>query len=184
MIHRRVNLSAGNARSFLHQISTSKENNQVATSSLPDRYLLSAFAAAAAIALFAGCSGSSSPVTPMGATQQNSGLTTHSPLGPAVKNHCPAHAGARVTPCTITFDASNTGPDTVSVRTQEDKKGTLTESDNCGGASGIATVTQGSGDDWTVTAGPTTGTCTATFDYNSKRGKLLGYANLSITNNL
>ena len=61
------------------------------------------------------------------------------------------------TPCTITFDASNTGPDTVPVRTHEDKKGTLTESDNCGGASGVATVTRGSGDDWTVTAGPTHG---------------------------
>jgi hypothetical protein len=156
----------------------------VATSSFSARYLLSAFAAAAALALIAGCSGSSSPITPMGATQQNSALTSRSPLGPAVKNHCPAHAGVRVTPCTITFDASNTGPDTVLVRTPETKKGTLTESDNCGGASGIATVTQGSGDDWTVTAGSTTGTCTATFDYNNKRGKLRGYATLSITNNL
>jgi hypothetical protein len=155
----------------------------VAISSLPTRYLLSAFAAVAAAAMFAGCSGSPSQVTPIGATQQNPALM-HSPLVPAVKGHCPAHGGVRVTPCTVTFSASNTGPDTVTVRTPEDKKGTLAESDNCGGASGIATVAQGSGDDWTVAAGSTIGSCTATFDYTSKRGKLLGHADLSITNNL
>jgi hypothetical protein len=121
-------------------------------------------------------------MTPMGTTQ-NPAAIMHSPLGPAVRNHCPAHAGVRVTPCTVTFDASNPGPDNVTVRTQEDKKGTISESDNCGGASGIATVT-GSGDDWTVAAGSTTGSCTATFDFTSKRGKVLGFANLSITNNI
>ena len=139
------------------------------------RYLLSSFIAAAAVTLVAGCSGSSSsPLTPMGSIPQS----------PAVKNHCPAHAGVRVTPCMVTFNASSTGPDTVTVRTQVDKKGTLSESDNCGGDSGIATVTQGTGRQWTVTAGATSGSCTATFDYTSKRGKVLGYAGLSITNDL
>lgn len=72
---------------------------------------------------------------------------------------------------------------TVTVRTPKDKKGTLSESDNCGGASGIATVTQGSGDQWTVTAGATTGSCTATFDF-TKKNKVHGWANLAITNSI
>jgi hypothetical protein len=42
----------------------------------------------------------------------------------------------------------------------------------------------GSGDDWTAAAGSTTGSCTATFDFTSKRGKLLGYAELAITNSI
>ena len=84
----------------------------------------------------------------------------------------------------MTFNASNPGPDTVTVRTPIDKKGKLQESDNCGGASGIATLAPGTGKQWTVTAGPTTGSCTASFIYLSKRGKTLGYADLSITNNI
>ncbi len=139
------------------------------------RYLLGSFAAAAAIGLIAGCSGSSSPMTPLASAMQQS---------PAVKDHCTAHGGVRVDPCTVTFNASNPGPDTVTVRTPRDKKGTLQESDNCGGASGIATLAPGTGKQWTVTAGPTTGSCTATFSYVSKRGKTLGYADLDITNNI
>ncbi|MBV9718834.1 MAG: hypothetical protein JOZ77_05920 [Candidatus Eremiobacteraeota bacterium] len=85
----------------------------------------------------------------------------------------------------MTFTASNPGPDTVTVSTPHKKKGTLTESDNCGGPSGIATVTQGSGNTWIVTAGTTAGSCTATFDYTSgKHGKVIGSAQLSITNQL
>jgi hypothetical protein len=60
----------------------------------------------------------------------------------------------------------------------------LSEDDNCGGASGIATVTQGSDDDWTVTAGATQGSCTATFAYKNKQGKQIGYADLGITNSI
>jgi hypothetical protein len=103
---------------------------------------------------------------------------------PDVKGGCTAHGGVRVTPCTVDFTASSAGPDTVTVRTPENKKGTLGEYDNCGGASGIATVAQGSGDDWTVTAGTTTGSCTATFDYTNKHGKVIGHADLSITNSI
>jgi hypothetical protein len=67
----------------------------------------------------------------------------------------------------------------------KNKKGTLSEKDDCGGPSGIATVTQGSGNAWVVTAGPTTGSCTAEFDYLSfKHGKRIGWAQLSITNSL
>lgn len=141
---------------------------------LPARYLLGAFAAVAAAAIIAGCSSSPSQVTPASSALGN----------PTVKNRCSAHGGVRVDPCSVTFDASNPGPDMVTVRTPEDKKGALTESDNCGGASGIATVTQGSGDQWTVTPGATTGSCTATFNYTSKHGKVVGHANLAITNNL
>ena len=138
------------------------------------RYLLGAVTAVAAAALIAGCSGSSS-VPP------TSGVSN----SPMVKGHCAAHGGVRVTPCSVTFTPSNTGPFTVITREPEDKKGTFTESDNCGGASGIATVTAGTGDSWTVTAGATTGSCTATFDYNAgKHGKLLGWGNLSITNSI
>ncbi len=107
-------------------------------------------------------------------------------VNPADKTRCRHHGDVRidVDPCSITFDASNPGPDTVTVSVPKDKKGTISESDDCGGASGIATVTQGSGDDWTVTAGSTTGSCTATFHYATKRGKVMGSAGLSITNTI
>ena len=138
--------------------------------------------AIAAAAIIAGCSGSQ--MNPS-AGQPGSAMQAHSPVGlPAVKNHCDAHGGVRVTPCTVTFDASNTGPDTVVTRTPKTKKGTLSESDDCGGASGIATVTQGSGNDWIVTAGLVAGTCTAEFDFTNHHGKVVGHADLSITNNL
>ncbi|HEV3092042.1 MAG TPA: hypothetical protein VGX91_11450 [Candidatus Cybelea sp.] len=105
---------------------------------------------------------------------------------PDVKGGCKAHGGVRVTPCSVDFTASSTGPDTVVVRTPKNKKGTLSEQDNCGGASGIATVTQGSGDDWTVTAGASTGSCLATFSFtnNGKHVKTIGWADLNITNSI
>ena len=147
------------------------------------RILSFGLAAAVAAAMLAGCGGSQAlgPAPAQGISSQIS----HSPvLTPDVKGHCPAHGGVRVTPCSVDFTASSTGPDTVTVRTPKDKKGTLSEYDNCGGASGIATVTQGSGDDWTVSAGATTGSCTAVFDYKNKHGKVIGYADLSITNSI
>lgn len=146
------------------------------------RTLVGAMSAIAAAAIIAGCSGSQ--VNPT-AGQPGTAMQAHSPVGlPAVKNHCDAHGGVRVTPCTVTFDASNYGPDTVVVRTPKAKKGTLSEQDDCGGSSGIATVAQGSGHDWTVSAGLTAGTCTAEFDFMNHHGKQVGYATLSITNNL
>jgi hypothetical protein len=147
------------------------------------RTIVGAMSAIAAAAMIAGCAGSQ--VNPS-AGQPRTAMQAHSPIGlPAVKNHCDAHGGVRVTPCTVTFDASDLGPDTVVIRTPKTKKGTLTESDDCGGASGVATVAQGSGKDWTVTAGATAGTCSAEFDFlNFKHNKKVGYAILSITNNL
>ena len=148
------------------------------------RYFLSIFAVVAAAAVLAGCGGSQ--LSPQGLSPANSAVTLHSPVVlPQVKDHCPAHGGVRVTPCTVDLTASSSGPDTVVVRQPKDKKGMLSESDNCGGASGIATVTQGSGNTWIVTAGATTGSCTAEFDYLSfKHGKKLGWAQLSITNSV
>jgi hypothetical protein len=154
-----------------------RSKRDVATLSV--RYLLGALAAAAVLA---GC-GSQAQVSPSGAMAPS---VARGPLAPAVKGGCTAHGGARVNPCTVTFTASSPGPDTVTTRRPHDKKGTLTESDNCGGASGIATVTQvtTSTNQWTVAAGSTTGSCTATFDYANKHGKVVGWADLSITNSI
>jgi hypothetical protein len=160
-----------------------QENSRVIKSKFSPRNLSLGLAAALTVAMLAGCGGSQAlgPAPAQGVSSQIS----HSPiLSPDVKGGCKAHGGVRVTPCTVDFTASSAGPDTVTVRTPKDKKGTLGEQDNCGGASGIATVTQGSGDDWTVTAGATTGSCTAVFSYTNKHGKVIGYADLSITNSI
>ncbi len=138
-------------------------------------------AAGAAAALLAGCGGSQlSPQGPASGAAQ----AAHSPIAmPMVKNHCPAHGGVRVGPCRINLTASSPGPDNVFVRTPKSKKATTTELDTCSNP-GIATVTQGSGHTWIVTAGTVTGSCTAEFDYLSKHGKKLGWAVLSITNSI
>jgi hypothetical protein len=138
---------------------------------------------AVAAGLLAGCSGGSqgtNPVAPAG----NPALVGHASPIADVKGGCTAHGGVRVTPCSVTFTSSNVGPFSVTVRTPKNKKGALTELDSCGGASGIATVTQGSGDDWNVTAGAETGSCTATFTYANKHGKTTGSAELDITNSI
>ena len=143
------------------------------------RFLFGALAAAIAAALVAGCSGSQGSLTPVAGGQ--------SVVQPQVKNHCPAHGGVRANPCSVDFTASSYQPVTVTIRLPKDKKGTLSESDNCGGASGIASVTVNPSDaqQYVVAAGAVTGYCTATFDYNSfKHGKLLGYANVNITNSI
>jgi len=143
------------------------------------RALFGFFAVAIAAALVAGCSGSQAGLTPTAGGQ--------SVIPPQVKNHCPAHGGVRANPCAVDFTYSSPGPVTVTIRVPKDKKGTLTESDNCGGASGIASVTVNPSDpnQYVVAAGATTGYCTATFNYNGgKHGKLLGYANVDITNSI
>lgn len=148
----------------------------IRTSSMPARFI-AALGAVAVGALLAGCAGSQMSPTPVAGVSSS----IHSPgVIPAKKNGCQYHGNVRVTPCTITFNSNNQGPDTVVVR---EKKGTLSETDDCGGASGIATVTQGSGDTWMVTAGASTGSCTATFTL-TKKGKTKGWADLSITNTL
>jgi hypothetical protein len=138
---------------------------------------------AAAAGLLAGCAGGSQGVNPAAGTG-NPALVSHSSPIANVKGGCTAHGGVRVTPCSVTFTASNVGPVSVTVRVPKNKKGTLSELDTCGGASGIATVTLGSGDDWNVTAGAETGSCTATFTYANKHGKTTGSAELDITNSI
>jgi len=96
---------------------------------------------------------------------------------------CLNNGGVRVAPCRILFNAGNPGPDTVYVRTPHGSKGSVLESDTCGGASGIATITQGSGNSWIVTAGPTTGRCKARFNYFNNNQKA-GWATLRINNTL
>lgn len=148
------------------------------------RYFFSILTVIVAAALVSGCSGSQ--LNPQGPTQATTAQALHSPISlPMVKGHCPAHGGVRAMPCSVDLSVSSPGPDTVVVRTPKDKKGTLQESDNCGGPSGIATVTQGTGTEWIVTAGSATGSCTATFEYLSmKKGKTLGHADLAITNSI
>ena len=143
--------------------------------SFSGRFVLSTVAAAA---LLAGCGGGSqSQINPAGALQ---GAAVHQ----NVSGGCSAHGGARVSPCTIDLNASSPGPDTVTTRNPRSKKGTFTESDTCGGPSGIATVVLSSGDQWTVTAGATAGSCSAEFDYTNPHGKKVGWATLNITNEL
>lgn len=132
--------------------------------------------------MLAGCGGSQAlNPAPVGGVSSS----IHSPgVIPSKKDHCQAHGGVTVTPCTVDFTASSPGPDTVAVKAPSTKKGSFSESDDCGGASGIATVSQGSGDDWTVTAGGSTGSCTATFTFKNKKGKTTGWGDLSITNSI
>jgi hypothetical protein len=139
----------------------------------------SALSALAAVAILAGCGGSQS-VSPMNPTQQ-SALAMRSPVA---DNTCPSKGGVRVSPCTVDFTSSNPGPDTVTVTTPLGKKGTLSELDMCGGASGIATVVQGSGNLWIVTAGAVAGSCKGRFLFRNMQGKVVGHAGLSITNGL
>ena len=142
--------------------------------SFSGRLIVSALASAA---LLAGCGGAQSQINPAG-TAQN--VVVHH----NVAGGCSAHGGARVSPCNVDLNASNPGPDTVTTRNPRSKKGVFTESDTCGGASGIATVVLSSGDQWTVTAGATAGTCSAEFDYMAPHGKKVGWATLNITNEI
>lgn len=148
------------------------------------RSLSVGLSSAIAVALLAGC-GSSQAINP--AAGGASGMSSiHSGI-PAVKGGCKAHGGVRVSPCTVDLTVSNPGPDTVTVRLPQNKKGTLSESDNCTTTTSgvIAVVAPGtSADTYTVTAGTMAGSCTATFSYKNKRGKLIGYADLSITNSI
>jgi hypothetical protein len=153
----------------------------VATSRcLPVRPTLGAVALIAATAFLGGCGGSQA-LSPQGPTQANAAIATHSsPIEPDV---CRNGGGVRVAPCKIHLTVSNPGPDSVIVRGPKGEKGMLLERDKCGGASGIATITQGSGASWTVTAGPTTGSCKARFTYFNN-GTKVGFAVLRVTNSI
>jgi hypothetical protein len=136
-------------------------------------------AVAVAIA-FAGCSGSQSALNPALATQAGQALGARSPVG--APDTCKYQGGVRATPCRVQLSASNPGPIAVTLRTPHGSKGSVVEHDNCGGASGIATIT-GSGDSWSVTAGSTAGACKARFNYfnNAQR---VGWVRINIQNSI
>jgi hypothetical protein len=148
---------------------------------LSARPLLGALTAVAASAMLAACGGSQAQLNPQGPAQVNAETVAH-PLA-VEPDVCLTNGGVRVAPCRIHFTVAHPGPDSVSVRTPQGKKGSLLESDQCGGASGIATIVQGSGNTWTVTAGPTTGHCKARFNYFNNNQKV-GWATLRINNSL
>jgi hypothetical protein len=128
--------------------------------------------------------GSAMAVQPAGATVVVVHPAIAQTVNPFVKDRCPAHGGVRATPCAITFDASNPGPDVVRVRYPKAEKGVLMESDDCASA-GIAVIAPNpsSNDQFIVSAGSITGTCSATFAFVDRHGKVVGHANLSVTNN-
>jgi hypothetical protein len=145
------------------------------------RPLLGTLSIIAAAGMLAACGGSQSQLNPQGPAQMNSAVATHALA--VEPDACLTNGGVRVAPCRIRFSAANPGPDTVYVRSPHGAKGMLREADHCGGASGIATITQGSGDAWIVTAGPTTGRCKARFNYFNNSQKV-GWATLRINNTL
>lgn len=148
----------------------------MSTLSFFGRPLFASIAVLGVAAMLGGCAGSQSGV-PQASTQVPA--QARSPIMP--DKNCTYQGHIKVKPCSVTLTVSNP---TATVSTKTNKHNTVTESDNCGGATGIATVTQGTGDTWIVTAGATTGSCTATFTATNKHGKTKGTATLSITNNV
>lgn len=146
------------------------------------RPLLGALSIIAAAGMLAACGGPQTSLNPQGPTQSNSAANGRS-LSVIEPDVCQNSGGVRVAPCRIRFSAGNPGPDTVNVRTPGGSKGMVTEIDQCGGASGKATITQGTGNSWIVTAGPTAGRCKARFNYFNNNQKV-GWAILRINNTL
>lgn len=143
------------------------------------RFICGATVLTGALALLAGCGGSQPQMTPLGFTQTNSVAAGHSSMDPDSRP-CPPQKGAvRVTPCRVHLTASKPGPVTPSLKTPHGSKGTVREHDVCE-AQGIATIT-GSGDTWTVTAGPNHGKCLANFAY-SNNGHKVQYGRAFIRN--
>lgn len=146
------------------------------------RPVLAAIALLSATAAIAGCAGSQSGAVPSGTAQIPP--QARAPLFPglAPDAKCTHQGAVKVKPCSVDFTTSNPGPATVTVKAP--KKDTVSEYDNCGGPTGTATVTQGEGGTWIVTAGAASGSCTATFTGTNKHGKANGSADLAITNSI
>jgi hypothetical protein len=149
----------------------------VSTLRLLGRPIFAAIALLSAAAIVAGCSGSQPGMTPQTSTQMPSQARV--PVLP--DSSCTRQGKAKVKPCSVTLTTSNP---TATVTVTAPKKDTVSEMDNCGGPTGFATVTQEEGSSWVVTAGATTGSCTATFTSTNKHGKANGSAELSITNSV
>ena len=140
------------------------------------RPLLAGIALLSVTAMLGGCAGSQSGATPQTSTQISQ---ARFPIMP--DKNCTSQGHIKVKPCSVTLSVS---APTATVAIETNKHNTVTEADNCGGASGIATVTQSTGENWIVAAGAMTGSCTATFTATDKHGKTKGTASLSITNNV
>lgn len=149
----------------------------MSTFSFLGRPLVAGMALLTAAAMLGGCSGSQSGITP----QTSAPLQAHSPITPA--KNCTYQGHIKVSPCSVTLTYSAPSA-TVAVKTN--KHNSVTEADDCGGASGMATVTQNPSDpsQYIVAAGATAGSCSATFTATNKHGKTKGQATLSITNSI
>jgi hypothetical protein len=144
------------------------------------RPLLGALAAVASTAILAGCGGSAAQVNPQSLTGVNAAPSSHS--SGVQPDACRSNGGVRATPCRVELTASNPGPVSVTLRTPHGAKGSVVEHDNCG-TSGVATVAQGSGNTWIVTAGSTAGSCKARFNYFNNAQKV-GWARIEIQNTI
>lgn len=113
-----------------------------------------------------------------GSSQGANGLNNNDGDGNGHR-HC-----IRVTPHNVTFTSSNSGPVTVTVHVRGHRNGTVSEQDNCGGSNGIATLTQGTSNQWTVTAGSQTGSCRAVFTLKDQNGQTVDRTRLHITNTI
>ena len=142
-----------------------------------DRPFVAGVALLTAAAVLGGCSGSQSGMTPQASAQAP--LQARSPITP--DKNCTFQGHIKVAPCSVTLTVSAPSA-TVAVKTN--KHNSVTEADDCGGASGMATVTQNPSDpsQYIVAAGATAGSCSATFTATNKHGKTKGQATLSITN--
>jgi hypothetical protein len=149
----------------------------VSTLRLLGRPIFATIALLSAAAMIAGCSGSQSGATPQAPTQF--APQARSPFVP--DSSCTHEGNVKVKPCSVTL---STGSPDATVTVKAPKKDTVSESDNCGGETGDATVTQEDGGTWLVTAGATSGSCTATFTSTNSKGKQTGSAPLSITNSV
>lgn len=141
------------------------------------RPLVAGIALLTTAAILGGCSGSQSGITPQTSAQVP--LQARSPIMP--DKNCTFQGHIKVTPCSVTLTVSAPSA-TVTVKTN--KHNSVSEADNCGGASGMATVTQNPSDpaQYIVAAGATVGSCSATFTATNRHGKTKGQATLSITN--
>jgi hypothetical protein len=149
----------------------------VSISRLLGRPIFATIALLSTGAMIAGCAGAQSGMTPQASTQI--GPQSRAPFVP--DSSCKHHGNLKVSPCSVTLTVSSP---TATVTVKVPKKNTISEMDNCGGASGMATVVvnPSNPDQYVVTAGATTGSCTATFTGTNKHGKPQGSAQLSINN--
>jgi hypothetical protein len=149
----------------------------VATFSFLGRPLVAGIALLTAAAVLGGCSGSQSGATPQ--TSAQIPLQARSPIMP--DKNCTFQGHIKVSPCSVVLTVS---APTATATVKTNKHNSVTEADDCGGASGMATVTQNPSDpaQYIVAAGATAGSCSATFTATNKHGKTKGTATLSITN--